>query len=97
MTASNAEELESALAETVATSFSVFRDGAEVAGGSLGSAGVMLLPEGEYVVQLNSTPPVATTVQLAPRDSLTLTMDKVGDEISPVEQRSRLPHTSCDE
>ncbi|MDJ0918077.1 MAG: VWA domain-containing protein [Woeseiaceae bacterium] len=96
VTASNAEELEAALAETVATSFSVFRGSAEVASGSLGSAGVMLLPEGEYRVQLNSSPPIETFVQLAPRDQLTLTMDKFGDEVSPVELRGELPHTKCD-
>ena len=95
VTASNAAELEAALAETVATSFSVFSGDTEVAGGSLGSAGVMLLPEGEYRVRLNSSPPVETVVQLAPRDQLTLTMDKDGDVISPIEQRGRLPHTSC--
>ncbi|MDJ0758856.1 MAG: VWA domain-containing protein [Woeseiaceae bacterium] len=97
VTASNAEELEAALAETVATSFSVFRGSAEVASGSLGSAGVMLLPEGEYRVQLNSSPPIETFVQLAPRDQLTLTMDKFGDEVSPVELRGELPHTKCDD
>ncbi len=95
--ASSARELELALAETVATSFSVFRGNAEVASGSLGSADVMLLPEGQYRVQLNSSPPIETFVELAPRDQLTLTMDKFGDEVSPVEQRGRLPHTSCDD
>ena len=96
VTASNAEELEAALADTVATSFSVFSGDIEVAGGSLGSAGVMLLPEGEYRVQLNSSPPVETIVRLAPRDSLMLIMDKAGDDILPIEQRDRLPHTNCD-
>jgi len=96
VTASSAEELQTALAETVATSFSVYQGDAEVASGSLGSAGVMLLPEGDYRVQLHSSPPVETYVSLAPRDQVTLTLEKRGDEMTPREQRGILPHTTCD-
>ena len=94
--AGSAEELRAALAQTVATSFSVYQGSTEVASGSLGSAGVMLLPEGEYRVQLHSSPPVEARVNLAPRDSLVLTLDKRGRAVSAVEQRGELPHTSCD-
>jgi Mg-chelatase subunit ChlD len=97
VTASSAEELKAALAETVATSFSVYQGKREVASGSLGTAGVMLLPEGDYRVQLHSSPPVEAYVSLAPRDQLTLTLEKRGDEVMPVERRGRLPHTSCDD
>jgi len=97
VTASNAEELKAALAQTVATSFSVYQGSTEVASGSLGSAGVMLLPAGEYRVQLHSSPPVETLVNLAPRDSLSLTLDRRGGVVSPVERRSELPHTTCDD
>jgi len=96
VTASNAEELRAALAETVATAFSVYDGSREVASGSLGSADVMLLPEGDYRVRLHSSPPVETTVSLAPRDQLTLTLEKRGDMVAPYERRARLPHTSCD-
>jgi len=95
--AGSAEELKAALAETVATSFSVYQGNTEVASGSLGSADVMLLPEGDYRVQLHSSPPIEAEVSLAPRDSLTLTMAKSGGVVSPVEQRGELPHTSCDD
>jgi len=37
----------------------------EVASGSLGSADVMLLPEGDYRVQLHSSPSVEAQVRLA--------------------------------
>jgi Ca-activated chloride channel family protein len=97
VTASNAEELKAALAQTVATSFSVYQGSTEVASGSLGSAGVMLLPAGEYRVQLHSSPPVEARVNLAPRDSLALTLDRRGGVVSPVERRSELPHTTCDD
>ena len=95
VTASSAEELKSALAETVATSFSVYRGSTEVASGSLGSAGIMLLPEGDYRVQLHSSPPVEARVSLAPRDGVTLTLEKSNGDISPIEQREELPYTSC--
>ena len=95
VTASTAEELKAALAQTVATSFSVYRGDIEVAGGSLGSAGVMLLPEGDYRVQLDSSPPVEAAFRLAPRDQLTLTIEKRGDTVSPLEQRGELPYTAC--
>jgi hypothetical protein len=97
VTASSAEELQAALAETVATSFSVYQGDSEVASGSLGSAGAMLLPEGDYRVQLHSSPPVETYVSLAPRDQVTLTLEKRGDEMTPREQRGYLPHTTCDD
>jgi len=57
----------------------------------------MLLPEGEYRVQLHSSPPVETYVNLAPRDQLTLTLEKRGDQVTPVEQRGQLPPTSCND
>ncbi len=96
VTASTAAELKAALAETVATSFSVYKGSLEVASGSLGSADVMLLPEGDYRVQLHSSPPVEAEFHLAPRDQLTLTLEKRGGTVSPFEQRGELPHTTCD-
>ena len=56
----------------------------------------MLLPEGEYRVELHSSPPVETRVNLAPRDSLALTLDKRGGIVTAVERRTELPHTSCE-
>ncbi len=94
--AGSAEELKAALAETVATSFSVYQGSKEVASGSLGSADVMLLPEGDYRVQLHSSPPVQAEVSLAPRESVTLTLEKSGGVVAPFEQRDELPHTTCE-
>jgi len=96
VTAGSAAELKAALAQTVATSFSVYHGSAEVASGSLGSAGVMLLPQGDYRVKLHSSPPVETEVSLAARDSVTLTLEKSRGVISPIEQRDELPHTTCE-
>jgi hypothetical protein len=57
----------------------------------------MLLPEGDYRVQLHSSPPVEARVSLAARDQVTLTLEKRGDEMTPREQRGIIPHTTCDE
>jgi len=97
VTAGSAEQLRAALQETVATSFSVYQGNVEVAAGSLGSADVMLLPEGEYRVQLHSSPPVEAEVNLAPRDSVKLVLEKRAGAIAPFEQRDEIQHTSCEQ
>jgi hypothetical protein len=97
VTAGSAEELKDALAQTVATSFSVFKGSTEVANGSLGSNDPLFLPEGEYRVELDSSPPHDVQISLAPRDRMTLTLEKEGDKVSHFERRSRLPHTSCED
>ncbi len=97
VTAGSAEALKEALAQTVATSFSVFKGSTEVANGSLGSGKTLFLPEGDYRVVLNSSPPHNVQISLAPRDRMTLTLEKEGDQVSHFERRSRLPHTSCED
>ena len=97
VTAGSAEELKEALAQTVATSFSVFKGRTKVANGSLGSDEPLLLPEGDYRVQLDSSPPHNVQISLAPRDQLTLTLEKAGDRVSHFERRIRLPYTSCED
>ena len=96
VTASSAEELQAALAQTVATSFSVYDGYTEVASGSLGSSDIFLLPEGDYRVELHSSPPVEANVRLSPRDQVLLTLEKRGVEVMSRERRGTLPHTSCD-
>jgi hypothetical protein len=97
VTAGSAAELKYALAQTVATSYSVYKDGTEVASGYLGSDEVMYLPEGDYRVRLNSSPPQEARVSLDPRDKVTLTLEKRGGVVSQFEQRGELPHMSCEE
>jgi len=96
VTASSAEELKDALADTVGTPFRVFRDDTVVAKGSLGSDEPLLLPEGDYRVQIESMPPQEVQISLDPRDRLTLTMEKEGDAVSHFERRDRLEYTSCE-
>jgi Mg-chelatase subunit ChlD len=59
VTAGTAAELKEALVETVATSFSVYKGNTEIATGSLGADETMYLPEGEYRVEVHSSPPGA--------------------------------------
>lgn len=97
VTAGSAEELEAALARTVATSFSVFKDSTEVASGSLGSDKPLYLPEGNYRVELHSSPPQNVPISLAPRDRVTLTLEKEGDFVSHFERRDRMEYKSCED
>jgi len=97
VTASSAEELKEALAQTVATAFSVFKGGIEVANGSLGSDKTLYLPEGDYRVELDSSPSQTVQISLAARDQLTLTLKKEGEFVSYDERRDRMEHRSCDD
>jgi Mg-chelatase subunit ChlD len=97
VTAGSAEELKAALAQTVATSFSVFKGSTEVASGSLGSGEPMYLPGGDYRVVLHSSPPQDVAVSLSPSDSVTLTLQKQGDFVSHFEHRDRIEHRSCED
>ena len=97
VTAGSAEELKAALVQTVATSFSVFKGSIEVASGSLGSDERLFLPEGEYRVELDSSPPKSVQISLAPRDQLKLTLQKEKDVVSHFERRDRMEHRSCED
>jgi Mg-chelatase subunit ChlD len=96
VTAGSAEELKTALAQTVATSFSVYKGSVEVAGGSLGSEQTIYLPEGDYRVELNSSPPQVVPVTLAPRDHVALTLEKVRDKVYHVADVEQMEHRSCE-
>ncbi|MDH3621240.1 MAG: VWA domain-containing protein [Gammaproteobacteria bacterium] len=97
VTAGSAEALKEALVQTVATTFSVFKGSTEVANGSLGSDEPLFLPEGDYRVELDSSPPQKVQISLAPRDRVTLTLQKQRGVVSHSERRSQLPHTSCED
>lgn len=97
LTASSASELKDALAVTVGTRFQVFSAGTVVATGALGSDEPMYLPQGDYTVRLDSVPPHEVDVTLAPRDEVTLTLQKQAGAVSHSEQRERLDYTSCDD
>ena len=99
VTAGSAEELKQALAQTVSTSFSVFKGNIEIANGSLGSDEPLYLPGGDYRVEFDSSPPQNVEISLAARDrvTLTLTLEKEGGFVSHFESRNRMQHKSCDD
>jgi len=57
-------ELRDALATTAGSSFSVLQDGVPVATGTLGSSRVLRLPPGQYLLRVDSRPPVSVPVTL---------------------------------
>ena len=95
--AGSAEELKEALAQTVATSFSVFKGSIEVANGSLGSHKPLLLPAGDYRVEFDSAPPQEVQISLTAGDQLTLTLQKQGDFVSHFERHKPLKYASCED
>ena len=97
VTAGSAEELKAALAQTVATSYSVYKGRTQVASGSLGSGRPLYLPEGDYRVELHSSPPQSLPVSLSPRDRVTLTLEKSGDAVSHFERRDQIEYRSCED
>ncbi len=97
VTAGSAEELKQALAQTVGTSFSVFKGNIEIANGSLGSDEPLYLPGGDYRVEFDSSPPQIVEISLAARDRVTLTLEKEGGFVSHFERRNRMQHKSCDD
>ena len=97
VTAGSAEELKAALAQTVATSYSVYKGGTEIASGSLGAGTPLYLPEGNYRVELHSSPPQTMPVSLAARDSVRLTLEKSGGVVSHFERRNRIEYRSCED
>ena len=97
VTAGSAEELKAALAETVATSYGVYKGSTQIASGSLGSGRTLYLPEGSYRVELHSSPPQSMPVSLSPRDRVTLTLEKQGNAVSHNERRDRIEYRSCEE
>ncbi len=97
VTARSAEELKAALAQTVATAYSVYKGSTQVASGSLGSDAPIYLPEGNYRVELHSSPPQSMAVSLAPRDRVTLTLEKARGFVSHYERRDQMGYRSCED
>ncbi len=97
VTAGSAEELKDALVQTVGTTYNVLKGSTVVANGSLGTDEPVILPEGDYRVKFDTSPPQVVNVSLAPRDQLTLTLQKRDNVVSHFERRDRLQYTSCED
>jgi len=97
VTAGSAEELKDALAQTVATSYSVYKGNIEVANGSLGSGRSLYLPEGDYRFELHTATPYSVPLSLTSRGRVTLTLEKQGDGVLHRERRDPIEYRSCDD
>ncbi|MDJ0879426.1 MAG: VWA domain-containing protein, partial [Halieaceae bacterium] len=93
--AGSAEELKDALAGSVGTPFKIY-DGIRLVGSSvLGSDEPILLPEGQYLVELETSPPQELAVTLVPGEKLTVTLEKQDWELSERQQRQTVGYTPC--
>jgi Ca-activated chloride channel family protein len=97
VTAGSAAELQEALVQTVATSYSVYKGNIEVASGSLASNKPLYLPEGDYRVELHGSSPQSVEVKLAARDRVKLTLEKERGFVSHSERRGRMEYRSCED
>ncbi len=96
LTARSAAELREALAVTVGTPFQVKRDGVTVAHGALGAGDVLQLPEGEYTVRVESSPPYEVPVALERQEGLKLRLKREGGQVLLARDRREIAHRSCD-
>ena len=85
--AGSSAELKSALAGTVGTAYRIFEGPRVVASGVLGSDEPILLPEGEYLLQLESSPPRELPLTLLPGEKLTLSLEKYNQQFMNRQQR----------
>jgi hypothetical protein len=97
LTARSAEELREALSVSVGTAFRVKRGGLTVAEGALGAKAPILLPEGDYVVQIDSAPPRVLPVELMAEESLTMVLEHSGKTLSRADRRRPADHRVCEE
>ena len=75
----------------------MYKGSTQIANGSLGSGSPLYLPEGDYRVELHSSPPRSMPVSLSPRDRVRLTLEKVGDAVSHHERRDQIGYRSCED
>jgi hypothetical protein len=68
-----------------------------VANSTLGSGELMLLPEGEYRVRVNGSPPYEMQVSLVPGEITTMTLEKEKSAVSHSERRRQVGYTPCTE
>lgn len=95
ITAGSAAELRRALGTTVGTPFRVWSGNAVVARGTIGAEEPILLPAGEYRLQLDSTPPFELPVSLGAEEGLTLVLRRDDAEVVPSPSRAPLGYTAC--
>jgi hypothetical protein len=94
--AHTADELREALTDTVGTTFSILQDRHTVAGGTLGARDRFVLPQGEYVVRLDTEPPREVTVRVAGEERVTLVLERERGRVTRSEERTPTPYEACE-
>jgi hypothetical protein len=97
LTAASVRELQRALMTTVGTSFNVSYGGTTVGAGTLGSGDVIRLPAGEYLVELDSNPPMQLQIALESEVRHTVVFNASAEEVPPMYWRDSAEYFSCDE
>jgi len=97
LTAASARDLQQALMTTVGTSFNVSYGGTTVGAGALGSGDVIRLPPGEYLVELDSNPPMQLQIALESEVRHTVVFNASAEEIPPMFWRDSAEYFSCNE
>jgi hypothetical protein len=95
VSAGSAEELRNALTVTVGSTYWISQNGATVAGGTLGVDDPILLPAGDYRLEIDSTPPHGVPFTLASEESLTVVLARAGNTVSRGERRGAADYRAC--
>lgn len=93
--AGSAAELKDAIVGSVGTAFRIYEGPRVVASGVLGSDEPILLPEGEYLLELDSTPTREVPITLLSGERLTLTLEKYNEQFLNRQQRETVGYTPC--
>jgi Mg-chelatase subunit ChlD len=96
LTARNADELRDALAATVGTVFRVLHGETVVAQATLGDDRPILLPAGDYRVQVDSRPPHEVRLMLTSDEALTLVLERAARMVSNVVKRGPTEYARCE-
>ena len=96
ITARNAAELREALIVSVGTAFEVWQGDTPIASGALGNDEVIPLPAGNYVVRLDAKPAHEVPVAIASEESLTLVLERSGDQLIQDTRRRATAYQSCE-
>jgi hypothetical protein len=97
LAARSAEELREALSVSVGTAFRISRGGLTVAAGTLGANELIVLPAGDYMVQIDSAPPRELPVELVAEENLTMVLERNGEILSRAERRLPADYRTCEE
>jgi Mg-chelatase subunit ChlD len=95
VSAGSAEELRDALTVTVGSTYWISQNGVTVAGGTLGVDDAILLPAGDYTLEIDSTPPYSMPFALASEESLTMVLARAGNALSRGERRGGAAYRVC--